>query len=112
SRPRPASIALRPSLANPVTGVGRAAEDGSVRQLNARPAVFLAALLLFVVAVPIVSSKLDSLWSSELTFRVDVAEPACAPPGLCFHFVERKVERTGSGYRTAVRIEGIDNVYE
>jgi len=72
----------------------------------------VAALLLFVVAVPIVSSKLDSLWSSEFTFRVDVIDPACIPPGLCFRFFDAKVQRTTSGYSIAVRIEGANNVYD
>jgi hypothetical protein len=94
-----------------VRAVGRAAEKDSVRQHNGLPAVFMAALLLFVVAVPIVSAKLDSLWSSEFTFHVDTVEPACLPPGLCFRFFDAKVQHTESGYRIAVRIEGVDNVY-
>jgi hypothetical protein len=84
----------------------------SVRQHNGRTAVFLAGLLLFVVAVPIVSAKLDSLWSSEFTFHVDTLEPACVPPGLCFRFFDTKVRHTESGYRIALRIEGVDNVYD
>jgi hypothetical protein len=72
----------------------------------------VAALLLFVAAVPIVNSKLDSVWSSELTFSVDTHSPACVPPGLCFRFLDAAVERTASGYGIAVRIEGIDNVYD
>jgi hypothetical protein len=72
----------------------------------------VATLLLFVVAVPIVSSKLYSLWSSDFTFRVDVIDPACIPPGLCFRFFDAKVQRTTSGYGIAVRIEGADNVYD
>jgi hypothetical protein len=75
-------------------------------------AVFLAALLLFVVAVPTVSAKLDSLWSSEFTFIVDTHEPACVPPGLCFRFFGAKVQHTESGYRIGVSIEGVDNVYD
>jgi hypothetical protein len=72
----------------------------------------MGALLLFVVAIPIVSSKLDSLWSSEFTFHVDTLEPMCVPPGLCFRFFDAKVRHTDSGYRIAVRIEGVDNVYD
>jgi hypothetical protein len=72
----------------------------------------MAALLLFVVAVPIASAKLDSLWSSEFTFHVDTPEPACVPPGLCFRFFDAKVRRTESGYRIPVRIEGVDAVYD
>jgi hypothetical protein len=94
-----------------VIAVGTAAEEGSVRQRNGQPAVLMAALLLFVVAVPIVSTKLDLLWSSEFTFHVDTLKPACLPPGLCFRFVDANVRHTESGYRIAVRIEGIDNVY-
>jgi hypothetical protein len=82
-----------------------------VRQRNGQPAVLMAALLLFVVAVPIVSTKLDLLWSSEFTFHVDTLKPACLPPGLCFRFVDANVRHTESGYRIAVRIEGMDNVY-
>jgi hypothetical protein len=94
-----------------VIAVGRAVEEGSVRQRNGLPAVFVAALLLFVVAVPIVSAKLDSLWSSEFTFHVNTFEPACVPPGLCLRFFDGKVRHTESGYGIAVRIEGVDNVY-
>jgi hypothetical protein len=95
-----------------VIAVGRAAEEGSVRQRNVRLAVFMAALLLFVVAVPIVSGKLDSLWSSEFTIHVDTFEPACVQPGVCFRFFDAKVQHTEAGYRIAVRIEGVDNVYD
>src|SRR5712691_462664 len=95
-----------------MTGVARVAEEGSVQQRNGRPAVFIAALLLFVFVVAIVSAKLDSLWCSEFTFRVDTLEPACVPPALCFRFFDAKVQHTESGYRIAVRIEGVDNVYD
>ena len=74
--------------------------------------MFVAALLLFVVAVPIVSAKLDSVWSSEFTFLADTYEPACVPPGLCFRFLDTKVLHTDSGYRIAIRIEGADSVYD
>ncbi len=72
----------------------------------------MAALLLFVVAIPIVSAKLDSLWSSEFTFHVNALEPACVPPGLCFRFFDAKVRHTESGYGIAVRLEGVDNGYD
>jgi hypothetical protein len=92
--------------------VGRAVEEGSVQHRSGWSAVFMAALLLFVVAVPIVSAKLDSLWSSEFTFLVNTLEPACVPPELCFRFFDAKVRHAESGYRIAVRIEGVDNVYD
>jgi hypothetical protein len=95
-----------------VTGAGRLAEKNSVPPRCERTAVLMAALLLFVVAVPIVSARLDSLWSSEFTFRVDNLEPACVPPGLCFRFFDAKVQHTESGYRIALWMEGIDNVYD
>jgi hypothetical protein len=72
----------------------------------------VGALLLFVVTIPVVSSKLDSLWSSQFTFRVDSTAPACVPPGLCFRFPGHRIERAASAYRIAVQIEGVDNVYE
>jgi hypothetical protein len=74
--------------------------------------VFMAALLLFVVAVPIVSAKLDSLWSSEFTFRANTYEPACVPGGPCFRFLDAEVRRTDSGYRITIRIDGVDDVYD
>ena len=95
-----------------MTGVGRVADQCSARQRGGGAAVFSVALLLFVVAVPIVSAKLDSLWSSEFTFLVDTYEPACVPPGLCFRFLDTKVRHTESGYRIAIRIDGPDNVYD
>jgi hypothetical protein len=95
-----------------VTGAGRVAEECSGPQRSSGVAVFMAALLLFVVAIPIVSAKLDSLWSSEFTFRVNTYEPACVPGGFCFRFVDAEVRRTDSGYRIAVRIERVDDVYD
>jgi hypothetical protein len=95
-----------------VTGAGRVAEKCSGAQRSGGVAVFMAALLLFVVAVPIVSAKLDSLSSSEFTFLANTYEPACVPPGLCFRFLDAKVRYTASGYRIAVRIEGADNLYD
>src|SRR5262249_14278516 len=94
------------------TGAGRVADECSRTQRSGGVAVFMAALLLFVVAVPIVSAKLDSLWSTEFTFLVDTYEPACGPPGLCFRFLDAKVQHTESGYLIGVRIEGADNVYD
>jgi hypothetical protein len=94
-----------------MTGNERVWKASTVRQRNGLP-VFMGALLLFVVVIPTVSSKLESLWSSQFTFLVDVVEPACAPAGLCFRFFDGKVERTTSGYRIGVRLEGVDNVYE
>jgi hypothetical protein len=94
-----------------MTGIARVWKASTVRQRNGLP-VFMGALLLFVVVIPIVSSKLESLWSSQFTFLVEVVEPACTPAGLCFRFIEGKVERTTSGYRIGVRLEGVDNVYE
>ena len=73
--------------------------------------VVVAALSLFIIAAPIVSSKLDASWSSEFTFQADVLDPACVSPRLCFRYFNSRVERTPSGYDIAVRIEGADNVY-
>jgi hypothetical protein len=95
-----------------VTGAGRVAEERSGAQRSGGVAAFMAALLLFVVAVPIVSAKLDSLSSSEFTFLANTYEPACVPPGLCFRFLDAKVRYTAFGYRIAVRIEGADNLYD
>jgi hypothetical protein len=95
-----------------VTGAGRVAEECSGPQRSSGVAVFMAALLLFVVAIPIVSAKLDSLSSSEFTFLANTYEPACVPPGFCFRFLDAKVRRTESGYRIAVRIEGVDDLYD
>jgi hypothetical protein len=94
-----------------VTGAGRVAEKCSGAQRSGGVAVFMAALLLFVVAVPIVSAKLDSLWSSEFTFRANTYEPACVPAGPCFRFLDAEVRRTGSGYRITIRIDGVADVY-
>jgi hypothetical protein len=95
-----------------VTGTGRVAEEWSRAQRSGGVAVFMAALLLFVVAVPIVSAKLDSLWSSEFTFRANTYEPACVPGGPCFRFLDAEVRRTDSGYRITIRIDGVDDVYD
>jgi hypothetical protein len=95
-----------------VIGAGRVAEECSGAQRSGGVAVFMAALLLFVVAIPIVSAKLDSLSSSEFTFLANTYEPACVPPGFCFRFLDAKVRRTESDYRIAVRIEGVDDLYD
>jgi hypothetical protein len=95
-----------------VIGAGRAAEECSEPQRSGGMAVFMAALLLFVISIPIVSAKLDSLSSSEFTFLANTYEPACVPGGLCFRFVDAEVRRTESGYRIAVRIEGVDDLYD
>jgi hypothetical protein len=95
-----------------VTGAGRIAEECSGAQRSGGVAVLIAALLLFVVAVPIVSAKLESLWSSEFTFLVDSYEPTCVPSGICFRFLDAKVRHTQAGYRIGVRIEDADNVYK
>jgi hypothetical protein len=94
-----------------VTNAGRVADECSGARRSGGVAAFIGALVLFVVAIPIVSAKLDSLSSSEFTFLANTYEPACVPPGLCFRFLDAKVRHTASGYRIAVRIEGADNLY-
>src|SRR5690349_6231039 len=74
--------------------------------------VLVATLLLFVVTIPIISSKLGSLWFSEFTFHVDVRDPACVPSGLCFRLLSNSFERTPTGRRIPLRIEGVKNIYE
>jgi hypothetical protein len=74
--------------------------------------VLVATLLLFVITIPVISSRLDPLWFSEFTFHVDVRDPACVPSGLCFQLLANSFERTASGRRIPLRIEGVRNVYE
>src|SRR5262245_50247824 len=72
----------------------------------------MAALLLCAAAVPVISSKLNSLWSSEFAFRVNAAEPACVRSGLCFSFEGNRLERTASGDSIRLNIDNADNVFE
>jgi hypothetical protein len=95
-----------------VTNAGRVADECSGARRSGGVAAFIGALVLFVVAIPIVSAKLDSLSSSEFTFLANTYEPACVPPGFCFRFLDAKVRRTESDYRIAVRIEGVDDLYD
>jgi hypothetical protein len=84
----------------------------SARAGNDVLSAVVGALLLFVVTIPAVSSKIDSLWASEFKFRVDTSAPACVLPGFCFHFQNNRIERAASAYQIAIQIEGVDNVYE
>jgi hypothetical protein len=70
-----------------------------------------AALFLCIAAIPLVTARVDSLWSSEFAARIDGAEPACLRSGLCFRFSTGRIDRTPSGYSLPLLIENVDNVY-
>jgi hypothetical protein len=78
---------------------------------RSRIAAIVATLLLFVVTVPLVMAKL-TLRSGEHTFATDFARAACIPASFCFHFASDSFESAPTGYRMAVRIEGVDNLFE
>jgi hypothetical protein len=71
----------------------------------------VATLLLFIVSVPFVMAKL-TLPAFEHTFTTDFARTACIPTSFCFRFASGSTEATSTGYRAAVRIEGVDNLFE
>jgi hypothetical protein len=74
--------------------------------------LLVATFLLFVVTAPVASSKLESLWSSEFTFRPDTYDPICIPAGPCFRLTNAGMERTSSGQSIPLRMIGVNNVYE
>jgi len=87
---------------------------GHQRMANRPPALraVVAALLLFALIVPIVAAKLDTLWLSEFPFSLETTQPVCVPSGLCFRLAGDRLERNGSVHRVALRITGVDNVYQ
>jgi len=87
-------------------------QDKHAQSGNNGLSVIAAILLLVVVTVPVISSNLNPLLSSDFRFQVDTQSPACLSGGLCFRFLNNSVEHTTSGYGIALRIEGASNVYE
>ncbi len=71
----------------------------------------VTALLLFVVAVPVVVAKL-TLQLFEYTFTTDFEKAACIPAGYCFRFASNNFEPTVRGYRVAIRIEKVGSLFE
>jgi hypothetical protein len=110
--PTPSTAARQPSHSDTLGRVtAPKAHREAEHHASLLPAV-LAALFLSFVTIPVVSSRLDSLWSSQFMLgRIDVSSPACVPPGICLRYFVSKVERTTSGYELPIVIEGVDNVY-
>ena len=78
---------------------------------RSRLVAIVATLLLFVITVPLVMAKL-TLRAVEHTFMTDFARAACIPTSFCFRFASADIESAPTGYRVAVTIEGVDNLFE
>ena len=87
-------------------GLAQASKVGSLLS------VFVGALMLVVVTIPVISSNLNTLSLSEFEFRVKPSVQTCATPTLCLRFFNGKVERAASGYEISMYLEGLANVYE
>ena len=112
-------VCPRPPICCPKVGAGklqRQQEQGQVGQTIHRNrhealSVAVVALLLFALAVPTVAAKLDALRLSELAFKIEAPDPVCVSSGYCFGVSGSTFERTGTAYRLALMITGVDNVY-